>query len=187
MRGGTTKLFFLIIIVVLIRGMHVWAGEPSEKSSQMGIIAGFGTGPSSEGTYHPILVALHFSFKIAHPVPYGTFSIVLEPQVNPAFSPHREIEGGLAIGFKYAYQLSNHLFPYLMGTFGPHYITFRSEDQENGFLFSSTLEAGLAFKLPRDNQLQIGYRFRHLSNGGLKVPNGGLNTHFFTVGYAFLF
>lgn len=182
-----TKAVFLIVSVFLASVTPLWAADGKGKNSEVGVYLGVGTTSTSEGNYHPILFALHMAFDIIHHGRHGTFFLVFEPQVNPVFSPHRDIEGGLGLGFKYAYRFHERFAPYFMGIFGPHYITFRCADQENGFLFSSTLEAGFAIHLNENSLVHVGYRLRHLSNGGFKTPNGGLNTQFLTVGYAFTF
>lgn len=47
------------------------------------------------------------------------------------------------------------------------------------FEFCETL--GIGFRLKPS--LDIGYRFRHLSNGGIRQPNGGINAHFLRIGW----
>ena len=52
---------------------------------------------------------------------------------------------------------------------------------------STTMEfaeiVGLYYRYSSD--LWLGYRFKHLSNGGMKKPNGGINFHLLHIKFAF--
>ncbi|HOJ52696.1 MAG TPA: acyloxyacyl hydrolase [Syntrophales bacterium] len=188
------KAIVLIIplLIAFVVPFPTGAGERPEKGCEIGIVSGVGTGHSTAGNYHPILLATRLAWDIRKVLPQlaiwnGNLSFIFEPQVNPAFSPHTDVELGLGLGLRYIYKWSERLAPYLLGTFGPHFITLQDEDQKNGFLFSTAFEAGLCFYLDNSSFFQLGYRFRHLSNGGLWEPNGGLNSHFLTIGYTWLF
>ena len=66
----------------------------------------------------------------------------------------------------------------------PTYIersTFGDEDFGNTFQFTSAIGANFNFH----QHWTIGYRFQHMSNGGLSDENPGLNTHMFELGYRF--
>ena len=41
--------------------------------------------------------------------------------------------------------------------------------------------------LSENSAMNIGYRWRHLSNAKLNMPNDGINTNFITFGYAAFF
>ena len=67
---------------------------------------------------------------------------------------------------------------------GPTVLTrldFRSKDF--GDIFQFTSHIGLNFDLT--SRVRIGYRFQHMSNGGLSRHNPGLNLHM--VGLSYLF
>ncbi|HUR30281.1 MAG TPA: acyloxyacyl hydrolase, partial [Saprospiraceae bacterium] len=67
----------------------------------------------------------------------------------------------------------------------PHYINTVTERQAQGFIFSDNLTFGLRKQLPsRKNnyELNIQYRFRHISNAGLSYPNKGINNGFLILG-----
>lgn len=52
-----------------------------------------------------------------------------------------------------------------------------------GQLVQFTSHAGINFDI--SHRVRLGYRFEHLSNGGLSHPNPGLNLNIFAVGYLF--
>jgi hypothetical protein len=67
---------------------------------------------------------------------------------------------------------------------GPRYIKeweFKEKNLGSHFQISSALGPNL--ELTR--WLRLSYRFQHMSNGGLAVPNQGLNLHFVALRYVF--
>ena len=151
-----------------------------------------GTGGTSEGDYNPILLIWHLGSDLKRYLAplnehKGTLSFILEPQVNPAFNPRTDIEFGVGVGLKYAYPVTEKISPYIMGTVGPHFFTLKNEDQATGFVFANTFGAGLYFYLDKKSAINLGYRYRHISNAGIKDPNGGINTQFGVIGYSIFF
>ncbi len=186
-----------LIILTLVTGT-AWAQSQQKNISntfgfdESGFITGMGTGGTSEGDYNPILLIWHLGSDLKkYLTPLrdhkGTLSFVLEPQVNPAFNPHTDIEFGVGIGLKYAYPVTEKISPYIMGTVGPHFFTLKNEDQATGFVFANTFGAGLYFYLDKKSAINLGYRYRHISNAGIKDPNGGINTQFGVIGYSIFF
>lgn len=79
------------------------------------------------------------------------------------------------------------LFPSLsmMGAIGagPYYITVQTDRQASGFIFSDNFEAGFTKSFKKfGTKLQMRFRFRHISNAGLKEPNGGIDNFFVFIG-----
>lgn len=73
---------------------------------------------------------------------------------------------------------------YLEAGIGVHYLSdarFAGKNLGTRTQFSPSLGVGL--RLGR--QLEVGYWFWHLSNGGLATPNPGLNYHLLRLGYRF--
>lgn len=184
----------LIVLTLLITcpfPFPAWA-QSTVGASEIGFITGIGTGSSSAGRYHPILLTLHLASDVRRyiptlSIPRGTMFLLCEPQINPAFAPEGDIEVGVGFGLQYNYHLTDRFSPFIMGTVGPHYITLQDRHQENGFVFASTIGVGIATNLDKRSLLSLGYRYRHLSNGGMNEPNHGINTHFFTLGYVLRF
>ena len=52
-----------------------------------------------------------------------------------------------------------------------------------GSLFQFTSHGGINVDLA--SKLRLGYRFQHMSNGGLASPNPGLNTHMLCISWLF--
>jgi len=160
--------------------------------TESGGIVGMGTGSIPEGNYQPILLIWHLAADLRHHVSSlknhrGTLSVICEPQVNPVFDPRTDIEFGVGVGLKYMYPVTDRLSPYIMGSVGPHYISVQTEKQASGFIFADTIGAGIYYFLDKKSALNIGYRFRHVSNADLKSPNGGIDTQIGTIGYSVFF
>ena len=176
----------------------VYAAEPFPdhrqitKGIESTVISGIGTSNVSERRYEPILLIWHIGVDLKTYFPslenkQGSLSVYFEPQVNPSYSPDQNIEFGLGVGIQYRYPFTESLSGYVLGSTGPHYISLVSSYQANGFIFSDTLGCGFYYFLQGNSALNLGYRFRHLSNASLAQPNNGINTNFITLGYAMFF
>jgi len=158
---------------------------------EAGLTIGFGTGDIKEGKYEPILLVFRIGEDVKRFWPAlkcqrGRLTIFAEPQLNPVLNLS-EYEVGLSIGLEYIYPVYGKCSVYIMGSVGPHYISVETEDQARGFAFADTLGAGLYYFVYENAALNIGYRFRHISNCGIKEPNSGIESHFGTIGYIYFF
>lgn len=135
-------------------------------------------------TYRPVLFAPGFSVSLARKERPDRFFFYVEPQVVLAvLSGHRapEFESGVNVGFSYRKEFSNYHIFLGIGS-GPHYISVETDLQANGFIFSDNFFAGVSRVLKRDFLLNLQFRFRHISNAGLKSPNLGIDTFFGMLG-----
>jgi len=194
-----TVLPGLIMAILLSFPAYSAAGTTDINScnnrllTESGIITGYGMGSISGGKhYEPILLIWHLGCDLKRFIPeledhQGTFSLYVEPQINPVFNPETDIEVGVGVGLKYMHPVTEKISAYIFGSTGPHYITVKTSEQTNGFIFSDTIGAGIAFFLTKKSSLNLEYRFRHISNAGLVRPNGGIDTHFGMIGYSVYF
>ena len=192
-------MLFAILAVISLNNW-VYADENSPEASpanarlftESGIITGFGNGSIDEGNYQPILLIWHMSIDLngffhAPKGCKGKFSLYLEPQINPVVNPETDIEFGIGLGFKFMYPVTDSLSTYILAGAGPQYISVNTRKQANGFIFSDTIGAGFYYFLTKKSAVNVGYRFRHMSNIGLSHPNHGINNHFGTIGYSIFF
>jgi hypothetical protein len=71
--------------------------------------------------------------------------------------------------------------PFLEGGLGPSWNNLRIHELGSGFNFLSY--GGLGLRLPlRGCKLDLGYRLRHISNGGLDENNHGVTSHLVHLG-----
>lgn len=201
MTDAFKQLALLIGVALLLATFPgtVKAGEilgPAQQAerrwiTEAGFISGYGRGSVDEGSYKTLLMIAHFGADINRFIPAlrnhrGVFSFFLEPQVNPALQ-QSDIEFGLGMGFQYTYPLTESISPYFLLLTGPHYISVNTTTQANGFNFSTAAGAGFYLLLTRNIALNCGYRYRHMSNADLKLPNGGINSHIGLLGVSFFF
>jgi hypothetical protein len=82
--------------------------------------------------------------------------------------------------------LSSGVSPFVDAGIGAHLLTETSladKGYSTAFQFGSLIGIGLGFG--KHGQYELGYRFQHISNAGIKSPNDGLNLHLLRLGYAF--
>jgi hypothetical protein len=136
--------------------------------------------------YEPVLFIYSTSVPLTRRDVQNTFFIYFEPQINPVFFKNRiNIEFGMNAGLNYSRELNESLIAYLLLGTGPHFINARTQRQAAGFIFSDNLAIGIRKILPSNRfnvELNIQYRLRHISNAGLKSPNGGINNGFLMIG-----
>ena len=185
----------LVIMILLFFPAYSAAGTNDINNrllTESGIIAGYGTGNVKEGNYEPVLLIWHLGCDLKRFIPElknysGTFSVYLEPQINPVFERETDLEFGVGVGLKYLHPFTEKISAYIFGSVGPHYITVQTTDQANGFIFSNTIGGGFSFFLTEKTALNLEYRLRHMSNAGLEDPNRGIDTHFGMIGYSVFF
>lgn len=76
------------------------------------------------------------------------------------------------------------VLPYLEAGEGIVYTDLRGQDLGTRVQFASQAAAGLEVRLGERFSLDVGYRYRHLSNLGM-ASNPGINTHLGLVGLAY--
>jgi hypothetical protein len=196
------RFFFVLSISFLIicsTGMAMATDEnPISTSaanhlfSESAFITGFGTGSIHEGNYQTALLIWHLGVNLDRVFPSlkshrGKLTFFIEPQFNPVINPNADFEFGLGLGFQYQYPILDKLSAYVLAGVGPHYISVVTDDQANGFIFSDTVGAGIYYHLTDRSAINVGYRFRHLSNASIGKPNGGIDSHFGVIGYSVFF
>lgn len=89
---------------------------------------------------------------------------------------------GLTPVFQYSWMQSR-FSPYFELGGGPQYlsdIVIENEYKSTQFQFGSILGFGIATK-----QFEMGYRYLHISNANIEIPNPGTDFHNFHLGYKF--
>ena len=147
----------------------------------------------SHRSYRAALFILHIGFD-AHsllpsliPPTHRRLLIYLEPQYNIVTHPSGNYEFGIGVGFEYRFPIVHGLYGYLLAGSGLHYISFDSSDQSGGFNFNDNLGAGVYIYASRDTAINAGFRFRHISNADLNMPNEGINSYLFVIGISRFF
>ena len=199
LRGAALLKIFIVFVIILSVNYAYCSeevqkeGRPSERFfTEMGFIAGFGNGSIPEGSYQPVFLIGHFGVDLKRYFSglknhSGTLSVFLEPQINPVVNPQTDFELGIGIGLQYTHPIIGNLSVYALGSAGPHYISVVTTKQASGFIFADTIGAGFYYYLTKDSAINVGYRFRHMSNANLADPNGGIDTNSGVIGYSVFF
>ena len=93
----------------------------------------------------------------------GNNQTITDIGITPVFRLQQKNPGGFA--------------PYAEAAIGFHLITpaFINADRKFGSAFQFGDHIGLGARFGGRQQFDLGYRFQHLSNGGIKKPNQGIN------------
>lgn len=192
-------IFFLTAAAILLTLPLCAFGDQAESGllskfslTESTFIVGYGNGNLSEGDYEHVALIWHLGFDLKRLFTRlqehsGVLSLALEPKINPVFNPDTDVEVGISFGLKYRYPISETWSVYVLGSVGPHLITVQTKDQANGLVFFDTVGAGFAFFLTKQAAINLEYRFRHVSNAGIKEPNGGIDSHIVAIGYSLFF
>ncbi|MGH8616037.1 MAG: acyloxyacyl hydrolase [Gammaproteobacteria bacterium] len=76
--------------------------------------------------------------------------------------------------------------PFIEGAVGIHLMSETElGDKDFDILFAFGSHAGVGFRFGPQHQIEVGYRFQHLSNADLGDPNPGINFHLVRLLYYF--
>lgn len=187
------KVFTIIIILILSSFFSLpTLCQPLQLHPYKfkGYFIGFSFNENTLTNYKPIYFLADFTFPLPEKKSAirrkNFFNFYIEPQINMVFTNRpMDIETGIASGLRYNIPLSPQLYWYhLLGT-GPHYFSARTNRQVKGFVFSSSFATGFFSRIQKQKHLFIDIRlqFRHMSNAGIKHPNGGINTFNLLFGF----
>ena len=70
---------------------------------------------------------------------------------------------------------------------GPHFLQKETHRQTSGPIFSSALFLGYAHQITRHMVIDIRPGYRHISNAGIYIPNGGINNSTLSMGLFYHF
>lgn len=94
---------------------------------------------------------------------------------------------GLTPVFRFQQKTLSGIAPYLEGAIGFHLIskTRINNDRAFGSSFQFGDHVGVGIRFGSKHQFDLGYRFQHLSNGGIQQPNQGINFNQLRFSYNF--
>src|SRR5262249_43707680 len=148
-----------------------------------------GYGPSDRGNAEIVPLFMHaawlFPRVIDEPLARHHLDLkwVIEPWVAGITDHSDAVEFGANLIFlKLDYDQGQRVVPFLSGGEGAMYTGLQGLGLAGPFEFSSAGGAGVDIFLTQQLALSLSYRFRHISNAGVKDPNRGLNTNFFLIG-----
>ncbi len=185
-----------LIIVILLLLTSTNSFGKSSYVAEKGFLTGYGYGRvgGCHTLYRPLLFIYHIGLD-AHKllpsvIPYTQkrLTLYLEPQYNKVIHPASDYEFGLGFGLEYRFNIiKNAMDGYILAGSGFHYISYDSSCQSGGFNFNDNLGAGFYIYITHNSAINLGFRFRHISNANIRMPNEGINSYLFTLGYSAFF
>lgn len=192
-------IFWGVVAICLCCGSaKIWAERPAQGIgqwiSQIGVFSGYIKGDlktQDDVEVFPLGLRLGFDLKPFTRKfsidPKGLLELIYEPSIGAITAPDTDIELALPLFFRYSFPLTQKLYPYFEVGAGPYYMSLSTQEQSTHFNFVSAGGAGLAYFFRENWAFCAGYRYRHVSNNGIKKPNSGINAGVFTAGVSYYF
>lgn len=111
--------------------------------------------------------------------------LLLEPNVGYFLLPGPAFLGGINIMFRTHLWTRGRLLPFVGWGGGVLYTDFDGLDSK--FDFTLLAATGADYFLSRHMSLQVEYRLHHISNGGIRLPNVGINSNFGSIGFSWYY
>jgi hypothetical protein len=117
----------------------------------------------------------------------GMLELIYEPFLGVVAGPESNVEFALPFFFRYSFPLTSKLLPYVEVGIGPYWTSQHTYEQGTQFNFVSQGGGGLTFLVNDHWGVNTGYRWRHVSNGGMGKPNAGIDAGVITLGASYYF
>ena len=190
----------VFLMVVMMSGFchadEINSREILQKSKyELGFLTGYGWAmdnlPQEPSIQHAVFmpsVSIRLSEKEWGSSFYkGIIQYQLEPVIGMITVPNQRMEFGVsAVGFKYNYtSLENRWLPYSTFGFGVIDEPIGHHVQGTDFNFILQTGFGVEYFLDAKHAINVQYRYRHISNACIKLPNSSINSSFILVGMSF--
>lgn len=114
----------------------------------------------------------------------GSWSIAGELDLGYHYREGTSTLAGAAIIGRYILGGEGRWHPFLSGGVGANWTDIGGPDLGGNFQFSPQVGTGMYWFFNTTLAATFEYRFVHYSNGGLRLPNGGINANAFLVGFS---
>lgn len=178
--------------VVLVSGIIAFAASPSAAEDRDGlqelsVNTGYGWSQRDNIQVVPLYLRFGWNFPDLIDEPLHDHNInfewYLEPWISGVKNHQNAVEFGLTmLGLKLEYDQGQQVVPFGIAGTGPMYTGLQGANLSGPFEFASFGGGGIKLFLTQQLALSFQYRFRHISNAGIKEPNPGLNTQFVLIG-----
>ena len=185
----------ILSLIALLISVMLSAQKIDNKEVGIRFAYGFENEVLPEGkVYKPIMILPYYNHYFTKAEKRARFSGMLEQQFVPVIIDYEdnpkndvELEIGLNAGPAFSYKLSRWFTPYIGAMYGVDFITVKTRLQENGWILAATGFSGVKAEIANNVYGDVHLRFRHISNGGAKKPNLGIDTWFIGAGISKLY
>ncbi|MBI4336127.1 MAG: acyloxyacyl hydrolase [Candidatus Omnitrophica bacterium] len=178
--------FFIAVLGIFFVASLCLAQEPARKSFQgVGFHSGWGQANlKSKADYNFTPLLVDFDFRLNKLLEFQ-----IEPLVAFVYQPNQNnIEIGNSFLLKASMLPENFRFrPYIKLGLGVVYMTQHLSEQSTQFNFTEHIGAGASHFFTKSCALNLEFRFRHTSNGGIRKPNNGIDAYLTLAGLSYKF
>jgi opacity protein-like surface antigen len=154
----------------------------------LGLGVGFGNKSLGSKSSHDLaLTTARFGWTFAgagsgHQWYHGSPELLIELWGGEQIAPRNRSLYGLTPLLRYNFASGGRWVPFVDGGAGIAETSIRGRDLSTGFEFNVQVGAGTHYFFRDDTALTVEYRWFHLSNAGMQLPNNGTNTQMFFAG-----
>lgn len=199
------KNFTKIVFFVLCLGLVVNSSQAAEEEKiqeekplyrpNIEFLTGFGVAKlHDKNNYNVIPLFVDFDFNLKALTkkiginPPSLIQFCLEPFVFGVSSPDSNAEVGNNFVFKFGILPETwKIQPYVKGGIGLLYMSQHTRAQGTQFNFNEFGGVGAHYFFTKNMAFTVEYRYRHISNAGIRDPNHGINTSLGTCGISYRF
>ena len=181
-------LFFVFLFYSLCFGL-----KGQIKISEIGFSTGFGYALNGRSIPEGVYRLAYFQGIVRKQIlplshQKGIFEAVYlgaEPQYNIVWIDRKQenFEAGVHFFLQPTFRLSERWKAFFIAGIGPHYFSTTTVSQAQGFIFADAVGLGLSNRLSSRATVFANFRIRHLSNANTRLPNLGINTYNFHLGF----
>jgi hypothetical protein len=181
----------ILSIFIFCTSTNAQLANPKNHFKSLGGLVGWGNSFSENTGYQIYYFMADYSNSFKSPKKKDFVAWYAEPQFNLVKADSTpagklDYEFGVNLGIRNYVKFNEGFYFYQMLGSGPHYVSADIGRQANGFIFSDNLALGVFLRLNKKLFLNFQYVQRHISNAGLKDPNGGVNSYNFVIGISSL-
>jgi hypothetical protein len=167
-------------------------GETSSFFKEIAILTGFSEADLQDKQHYeavPFIMRFGIDLKpaIKHSNPKDLIELEIEPFVSFVASPDTNAEAGTNILVKYGRFITKKICLYIEGGTGFIYITQHTREQSTQFNFADSAGAGVHYFMKDNLAINLGYRYRHISNCSIDHPNKGIDSNMVLAGISWFF
>lgn len=159
------------------------------KLTSFGVLSGYGRASIHDDHYEHTTLLFQWKYDIK---PFlekkigfqssGLIEFIVEPMLSFVYNPGDNAEVGVSFLAQYGHYFTPQFLGFINGGVGGIYTTQHTLEQDTQGNFISQIGGGIYCHLTKNVFLVAEYRFRHLSNAGIKHPNGGIDSDMFLLG-----